>query len=98
MKTLGQVLGTSDRSVFEDDMPELRAGESRDYAIDDHHMRVTATSELGCDTGRRRYRVECLSCREVVHVATTGAHWNMEYHLRDVARRATEHAVEESKP
>lgn len=88
MKTLGQVLGTSNRDVFEDDVSGLRRGESRDFAIDGHHFRVTATADLGCDTGRRRYRVECLSCQEVVHEATTGAHWNMGYHVRDVARRS----------
>ena len=88
MKTLGQILGTSNRGLFEDDLPDLRAGESRDYAIGDHHLRVTATRELGCDTGRRRYRVECLTCDEIVHAATTGVHWNMKYHVRDAAERA----------
>ncbi len=76
--------------IFEDDIPDLREGESRDFALDGHHLRVTATSDLGCDTGRRRYRVECLSCREVVHPATTGAHWNMSFHVRDAERRAAE--------
>lgn len=88
MKTLGQILGTSNRSVFEDDMPELREGQSHDYAIDGHHLRVMTTGELGCDTGRRRYRVECLTCGEVVHEATTGAHANMKSHVRDAAERA----------
>ena len=88
MKTLGQIVGTSNRDVFEDDLPDLREGESRDYAIGDHHLRVTATRELGVDTGRRCYRVECLTCAKVVHEAMTGAHWNMEYHVRDAARRS----------
>lgn len=87
MKTLGQILGTSNRSVFEDDM-DLREGQSRDYAEGGHHFRVTATGKLGVDTGRRRYRVECLSCGEIVHEATTGAHANIRYHLRDAADRA----------
>lgn len=87
MKTLGQILGTSNRGVFEDDLPDLREGQSRDFVLGDHHLRVTATRELGVDTGRRRYRVEWLTCAEVVHEATTGAHWNMERHLRDVAER-----------
>ena len=87
MKTLGQILGTSNRDVFEDDIAGLSPGESRDFAIDGHHLRVTATRELGCDTGRRRYRVECLSCQEVVHEATTGAHCNMGYHVREAERR-----------
>ena len=87
MKTLGQVLGTSNRGVYEDDLPDLLDDQSRDFVRDDHHLRVTATSKLGCDTGRRRYRVECLSCGEVVHEATTGAHWNIGFHIRDVAQR-----------
>lgn len=88
MKTFAQILGTSNRSIFDDDMPDLREGESRDFVHNDHleaahHLRVTATRELGCDTGRRRYRVECLTCNEVVHEATTGAHWNMGFHIRE---------------
>jgi hypothetical protein len=82
MKTLGQVLGTSSRGPYDDDVPELREGQSCDYAIEGHHLRVTATSALGCDSGRRRYRVECLTCDEVVHEATTGAHWNMRHHVK----------------
>lgn len=88
MKTLAQILGTSNKSMLEDDMPELRAGESCDVALDGHHLRVTATSERGCDTGRRRYRVECLTCAEVVHEATTGAYANMRKHIRDAAEVA----------
>jgi hypothetical protein len=89
MKTLGQVLGTSNKSIFEDDIDGLRPGESRDYAIDGHHQRVTATGQVGCDTGRRRYRVECLTCDEVVHEATTGAHENMRRHVRFAAENAS---------
>lgn len=83
MKTLGQVLGTSSKGLFDDDMPELRTvGAFRDVLIENHHMRVTATAELGCDTGRRRYRVVCRSCRVVVHPATTGPHAQMDTHVR----------------
>ena len=90
MPTLGQILGTSNRDVFEDDMPELREGESRDHVIGGHHLRVTATRHLGVDTGRRSYCVECLTCSEIVHEATTGAHWNMKFHVKDAAERAAE--------
>ena len=86
--TLAQLLGTSTKGPFEDDMSELGVGASRDFPVEGHHMRVTATGKVGCDSGRRRYRVECLTCVEVVHDATTGAHWNLERHLRDVAERA----------
>lgn len=83
MKTLGQILGTSSRGPYDDDVPELREGEARDYMVEDHHLRVTATAELGIDSGRRRYRVECLTCGEIVHEATTGAYWNMQKHAED---------------
>ena len=88
MRTLGQVLGTSHKSVHEDDVEGLRPGESRDYLVDGHHQRVTATDQHGCDSGRRRYRVECLTCGGVVHEATTGAHSNMRTHARFAAEDA----------
>ncbi len=86
MKTLAQLLGTTSKGVFDDDIDGLAPGDSRDFEIDGHHLRVTATRELGCDTGRRRYRVECLTCSEVVHEATTGARWNMGFHVRESER------------
>lgn len=55
-----------------------------------HHLRVTATSHLGCDTGRRRYRVECLTCGTIVHEATTGAYPNMQSHVVHVAEDAAQ--------
>jgi hypothetical protein len=66
-----------------DDALDLPEGQSRDYEIDAHLLRVTATAQVGWNTGRRRYRVECLTCGEVVHVATTGPHWNMRDHVRE---------------
>jgi hypothetical protein len=92
VKTLAQVLGTSDKGPFDDDVDGLAVGQSRDYMLDGHHQRVTATGEVGIDSGRRRYRVECLTCAEIVHEATTGAFANMERHVRwarEDADRAT---------
>jgi hypothetical protein len=45
-----------------------------------HRYLVTPTGESGINTGRPRYRVECLSCGELLHEATTGAVENMEAH------------------
>ena len=74
---------------FVDAMPELlTVGEFRDFMLDGHQLRVTATSEVGCDSGRRRYRVECLTCNEVVHEATTGPRERLAFHLRDVVEKA----------
>jgi hypothetical protein len=88
-RLLSEILGHGG-SLFEDALPGMKVGESRDFLrIDEfgeaHHFRIAATDELGCDSGRRRYRVECLSCRSVVHEATTGPMWMMRGHLRDVA-------------
>lgn len=73
-------------SAFVDDIPDMKPGDKRTYVDGDHVFTVTATSELGCDTGRRRYRVECVSCQDLVHEDTTGPRWNMGFHVRETAR------------
>jgi hypothetical protein len=72
-------------SVTTDAYPAMRVGERRVEVHGEHLFVITATKELGCDTGRRRYRVICRSCGLVVHPATTGPRQNMESHLREVA-------------
>jgi ribosomal protein S27E len=44
---------------------------------------ISDTGEVGCDTGRPRYRVACLTCGIVIHEATTGPMQRLEQHLRD---------------
>lgn len=46
-----------------------------------HDMRMTPTDLRGIDSGRVRYRVECLTCRVVVHEATTGPIRAVEQHF-----------------
>lgn len=70
--------------IWEDALPGMKPGDLREFSEGGHVFRVTATYELGCDTGRRRYRVECLSCSVVVHEATTGPIQNVDFHLRNV--------------
>ena len=65
-----------------DAYPSMRVGDERREVHGDHAFVITATAELGCDTGRRRYRVVCRSCDVVVHPATTGPQSNMETHVR----------------
>jgi hypothetical protein len=43
---------------------------------------VAPTSEVGEDTGRRRYAVWCLECRVVLHEATTSASAWIDAHIR----------------
>jgi len=47
-----------------------------------HRFRISATRESGLHTGRRRCRVECQTCEEVVHEATTGPGERIMEHLR----------------
>jgi len=68
-----------------DAYPDLRAGDMRLEACGDHLCTVTATPQLGCDSGRRRYRVVCRTCRVVVHPATTGPREQMSSHVQHVA-------------
>lgn len=67
---------------LEDAELNLAEGQSLDYASTSCVLRVTATAQVGWNTGRRRYRVECLTCNEIVHTATTRPHWNMRVHTR----------------
>jgi len=52
-----------------------------EFLIEGHQLKVTPTSLIGCDTGRRRYKVECLSCEETIHKATTGPRSLCRYHV-----------------
>lgn len=44
-------------------------------------MQINATGDIGSSTGRMRWHVECLTCGEVIHPATTGGASRMEHHL-----------------
>lgn len=72
------------RDPFEDAIPGMQVGEERSMTIGGHVFRIVATEQVGCDSGRRRYRVECHTCELVVHEATTGPHHMARGHLRDV--------------
>jgi len=41
-------------------------GEKRSVTIGGHMFCILATEQVGCDSGRRRYRVECHTCELVV--------------------------------
>jgi hypothetical protein len=75
----------TDPSLTVDAYPAMRAGDQQLAVHGEHLFVITATKELGRDTGRRRYRVVCRTCAIVVHPATTGPRQNMEAHLREVA-------------
>ena len=70
--------------MLEDAIPGMRMGDERTLTLEDHTFRIEATKYVGCDSGRRRYRVECLTCEIQVHGATTGPLQQARYHLRDI--------------
>lgn len=49
-------------------------------------FRVTPTLEVGFHTGRRRYKVECVTCEVMLHEATTGPSERIEQHMRELER------------
>lgn len=55
-------------SIYDDGGPRERT----EFTVGGIKLCVTPTELFGCDTGRTRYKVECLSCGRVVHPATTG--------------------------
>lgn len=66
--------------------PSVRQSADRDSRSSADPVRTAIPDQLGCDTGRRRYRVECVSCAVVVHEATTGPRWNVGFHVREADR------------
>src|SRR5262249_28733735 len=52
-----------------------------------HAYRVTPTDEMAINTGRRRFRVECLTCEETLHEATTGTSSRILAHEEQFAER-----------
>jgi len=56
------------------------------FTQDGHEFRATATSELGIQSGRVRYRLVCATCEVVVHEGTTGPREQAKYHVRDSQR------------
>ena len=52
-------------------------------AVDDmrHEMVIEPTDQVGMNTGRRRWRVECRSCRALVHDATTSPSGAVRSHI-----------------
>jgi hypothetical protein len=69
-------------SILEDEIPQLIPGSVLVQVHEGHLFAIQATHQVGCDTGRRRYRVECRSCHLLVHEASTSARAQVEYHLR----------------
>lgn len=52
------------------------------FTVEGVQFKVTPTKEFGVHTFRTRYRVECLTCPELLHKATTSATVRVRDHLR----------------
>ena len=46
-----------------------------------HILACTPTGDVGSDSGRPRFKVECLTCNEVLHENTTGPSVRIESHV-----------------
>lgn len=79
--------GTERDNLYTDAIPNMKPGDERTFAEDGHTFRITAVHDTGFHTGRNRYRVECVTCSEVVHEKTTGPESRVLGHIRD-ARNA----------
>lgn len=69
-------------TIWSDAYPDLRVGDTRQEVRGEHLFIVKATQLVGRDTGRRRYRVVCRTCRVIVHPATTGPQEQIGAHVR----------------
>lgn len=49
---------------------------------DGHIFASTPTGDVGIDSGRPRFKVECLTCNECLHENTTGPSLRIESHIR----------------
>lgn len=47
-----------------------------------HIFASTPTGDVGFDSGRPRFKVECLTCKEILHENTTGPSARIESHMR----------------
>lgn len=56
------------------------------FKHDGHVFKVEHTIDVGFDTGRNKYKVECLSCNKVLHENTTGPRAYIELHLNSIKK------------
>ncbi|KKM69511.1 hypothetical protein LCGC14_1450130 [marine sediment metagenome] len=68
-------------SIYGDDGPHTK--KPVEFELAGATMRVSATDAIAPSTLRTRYRVECLTCDELIHEATTSATIRCEQHLKD---------------
>lgn len=72
-------------SMYDSDGPREKplSYEPLDFELFGAKLRITATREEGIDSGRIRYRVECLTCDKVLHENTTGPSSRFGGHLEE---------------
>ena len=50
-------------------------------SVKGHVLSLTPTGDRGSDSGRVRWRIECLTCRVILHENTTGPTTWIKQHL-----------------
>lgn len=76
--------GPMTHGMYENDGPDVTA----EFELDGCKFRVTPTGDTGIDSGRKRYRSECLTHAVVMHENTTGGWGRCQEHLDALAREA----------
>lgn len=76
------------RSVYDDGWPGHHVPE---IEISGHLFAITPTTLIGGDSGRTRFRVECKTCGEMLHEATTGPRLRIASHLELGQRSSRRH-------
>ena len=53
------------------------------FTINNIGFIVAPTNDAGRDTGRRRYKVDCVDCDYILHPSTTGPSSHVAGHMRE---------------
>ena len=80
----------SDKLTPEQQMEQRRLMEAMPLnnllQITQHRYSLMHTGERGCDTGRRRVAVQCITCCKVLHPGTTSAQAYIVQHEAERSR------------
>lgn len=74
-------------SVWQDEDPKMKPGDIKTILVGKHQIRITATDKTGFTSGRRLYRVECVTCNILVHPGSTSAKHQIDAHLEHPTQR-----------
>jgi hypothetical protein len=70
--------------------PTVYDGAPCEVENEGHRFVVANSGTIGVDTGRTRWRVECVTCTKEIHPGSTSATAQVSRHLLEVGRKRTE--------